>query len=239
MRARSRGDMCYKQLAAAGGGLARRASLSLPFSRHMHRSRRATATAATAAAAPAAAVAASTAVSAPQRCYCPSFPSRCLAELRKFNAFKWSSHLASLNITSNTSSSSNCSSCSSGSRLNGLRADGRRVRIPFDASSSSILAFAAAAAHQQQQQQQQQQQHLQQQQVRCISTKRRRYYKMRKFHKKKYKKRLMRSNKVPFVDVQKPRRTWKTLKEIQRRRKQFRRGKPGKGARMLKLKRQR
>lgn len=76
-------------------------------------------------------------------------------------------------------------------------------------------------------------------QVRLISTKRRRYFKMRKFHKKKYKKRLMRSNKVPFVDIDKPKRTWKTLRETQRTRKTFRRGIPGKGARMLRLKRQR
>lgn len=77
------------------------------------------------------------------------------------------------------------------------------------------------------------------QQVRGISTKRRRYFKMRKFHKKKYKKKLLRSNKVPFVEINRPKRTWKTLKEIQRIRKQFRRGIPGKGARMLRLKRQR
>lgn len=76
-------------------------------------------------------------------------------------------------------------------------------------------------------------------QVRFISTKRRRYFKMRKFHKKKYKKILMRSNKVPFVDIDKPKRTWKTLREIQLTRKTFRRGVPGKGARMLRLKRQR
>ncbi|OEH77296.1 hypothetical protein cyc_08328 [Cyclospora cayetanensis] len=81
--------------------------------------------------------------------------------------------------------------------------------------------------------------HCLQQQVRLISTKRRRYFKMRKFHKKKYKKKLLRSKKVPFVDITKPRRTWKTLKEMQLTRKQFRRGIPGKGARMLRLKRQR
>lgn len=81
-----------------------------------------------------------------------------------------------------------------------------------------------------------QQQVLQQ---RFISTKRRRYFKMRKFHKKKYKKRLLRSKKVPFVEINKPKRTWKTLHEMKLIRKEFRRGVPKKGARMLKLRRQR
>ncbi|CDJ68184.1 hypothetical protein, conserved [Eimeria necatrix] len=81
------------------------------------------------------------------------------------------------------------------------------------------------------------QQQLQQQ--RFISTKRRRYFKMRKFHKKKYKKRLLRSKKVPFVEINKPKRTWKTLHEMKLIRKEFRRGVPKKGARMLKLRRQR
>lgn len=97
----------------------------------------------------------------------------------------------------------------------------------------------AHALLQRQQQRQQLVQQQQAQQVRGISTKRRRYFKMRKFHKKKYKKKLMRAKKVPFVEVNRPKRTWKTLRQMQLIRKQFRRGIPGKGARMLRLKRQR
>lgn len=75
--------------------------------------------------------------------------------------------------------------------------------------------------------------------VRSISTCRRRYFKMRKFHKKKYKKKLMRLKKIPFVEMHKEKRTWKTYKETRLYRKQLRRGLPKKGARKLTLHRER
>nr|CEL71654.1 TPA: hypothetical protein BN1205_040235 [Toxoplasma gondii VEG] len=75
--------------------------------------------------------------------------------------------------------------------------------------------------------------------VRSISTCRRRYFKMRKFHKKKYKKKLMRLKKIPFVEMHKEKRTWKTYRETRLYRKQLRRGLPKKGARKLRLHRER
>lgn len=74
---------------------------------------------------------------------------------------------------------------------------------------------------------------------RCISTRRRRYFKMRKFHKKKYKKKLMRIKKIPFVEMHKEKKTWKTYRETRMFYKEFRRGPPKKGARKLRLKRER
>ncbi|PFH31769.1 hypothetical protein BESB_022610 [Besnoitia besnoiti] len=75
--------------------------------------------------------------------------------------------------------------------------------------------------------------------ARTISTCRRRYFKMRKFHKKKYKKKLMRLKKIPFVEMHKEKRTWKTYRETRLYRKELRRGLPKKGARKLRLKRER
>ncbi|PHJ19357.1 hypothetical protein CSUI_006821 [Cystoisospora suis] len=75
--------------------------------------------------------------------------------------------------------------------------------------------------------------------ARSISTRRRRYFKMRKFHKKKYKKKLMRIKKIPFVEMHKEKKTWKTYRETRMFYKEFRRGPPKKGARKLRLKRER
>lgn len=122
-------------------------------------------------------------------------------------------------------------------------ASGLQARTIFSASSRLPVAMFGGSYEQAQshrlQQRQQQTHQLHAQQARSISTKRRRYFKMRKFHKKKYKKKLMRAKKVPFVEINRPKRTWKTLRQMQLVRKEFRRGIPGKGARMLRLKRQR